>query len=767
MILNTTILFYLLVLLTLLPINLFAQNNEADDKDVIVYHLTIDEKTVNFSGKDRQAIAVNNQIPAPTLNFTEGQTAVIYVHNKLSTETSVHWHGLLLPNVEDGVPYLTTPPILPNTTYKYEFPLIHSGTFWYHSHTGLQEQQGVYGAIVIQPKQPIMQYDKELTVVLSDWTDEKPTEVLRNLKRDNEWYSVKRNTGQPLIPSIKKGLLNERWILYKNRMPDMHIADIAYDAFLSNGKQQTHYPEFNAGERIRVRIVNAGASTYFWLNAAQKLNVVSADGNDVEPTAMEKLLIAIAETYDILVTIPDSGKLEIQASAMDGSGTTSFYLGRGEVIPAPDIAKPDYFKLMEKVAELHKGAHQGHLIKPYVKIIQPQQSLSIDEGEIDHSMHNMGDIVDKDENEVVDHSMHDMNDSGEEEEVDHSMHDMSSMLDPNVATDFNYDFLKSKTETTLPKNRPVREIMMNLDANMLRYIWTINGKPLSEDDKILIKKGEVVRIIMNNNTMMHHPMHLHGHFFRVLNKQGDYSPLKHTVDVAPFESTTIEFDANEQGDWFFHCHVLYHMKSGMSRVFSYGTPRANILKNFPYETLFKHDKSYTHWADLSLSSQQTNFEYRASNTYNEFITEVEYGWNENLEAEFRYERYTGKHFRWFGAINAENEIEDDLDSVGTVGIVGFRYLLLSILDAEVQLDHRLRPGISFDLHLPLTRRIALESEYEWISDFNLTDTLDTGTNYEAEHTISVGFEYIVNKDLSLTTNYDNRFGFGAGLLWRF
>lgn len=721
----------------------------AEESSAVTYHLTIDEKTVNFSGKSVTALAVNGQIPAPVLAFKEGDTATIYVYNNLSVSSSIHWHGLLLPNVQDGVPYLTTPPILPKTTYKYTFPLKHSGTYWYHSHTGLQEQQGVYGAIAIQPKQDDgLVYDSELAVVFSDWTDEKPESVLKNLKSHNEWYNIKRGTGQPLLPSIAKGLLKERWILYKNRMPDMHIADIYYDAFLSNGQKQASYPQFKPGEKVRLRLVNAGASTYFWINSSHSLEVVSADGVDVEPVKIDKLLMAIAETYDILVTIPKSGQVEIQASAMDGSGSTSFYLGQGKKIKAAKIAKPDYFDLMKKTAILHDGAHKGHLIKPYVKIIPAQQS---------------SDDTPENTESKIDHSVHSMQSAAPDLDNPHSQHKSS---EPNVTTDFNYDFLKSKVKTTLPKDRSTREIMLNLDANMLRYIWTINGKPLSQDDKILIKKGEVVRIIMNNNTMMHHPMHLHGHFFRVINKQGEYSPLKHTVDIAPFESMTIEFDANEDGDWFFHCHVLYHMQSGMARVVSYGSKRPDILADFPYETLFKDQKFYN-WGAIELSSHQAKLEYQISNPENEFLLDVDYGWNNNLEAEIRYERYVSRYFRYIGAINVENTLEDTLDELETTANVGIRYLLLSILDVEVQLDHRLRFGLTLDLEVGLTERLSLHAKYELINDFNLAGTLENNESYEAEHTISTGLEYTASQYLSIVGGYDNRFGLGAGLLWRF
>ena len=211
------------------------------------------------------ALAIDGQIPGPTLRFTEGDYAVIYVENNLEEETSVHWHGLILPNFQDGVPYLNTPPIEPGHTLKYEFPIVHNGTYWYHSHTGLQEQQGVYGTIVIEPKEKKIAYDKELVLVFADWTDENPKQVLKNLKRRNEWYAIKRNTVTPLARVIAQGGLGAQLKFWKQRMPGADIADIYYDAYLTNGAKQQEYPDFKPGEKVRVRMINASASTYYWL----------------------------------------------------------------------------------------------------------------------------------------------------------------------------------------------------------------------------------------------------------------------------------------------------------------------------------------------------------------------------------------------------------------------------------------------------------------------------------------------------------------------
>ncbi|MEP2347212.1 MAG: multicopper oxidase domain-containing protein, partial [Algoriphagus sp.] len=297
--------------------------------DTSTYTLTLKQAMVSKAGKPVAAMTVNDGIPGPTLRFKEGGYAVIYVKNEMDEETSVHWHGILLPNFFDGVPYLTTPPIKPGETQKYEFPLKQAGTYWYHSHTMLQEQSGVYGSIVIEPKEETLTYDSELVVVLSDWTNQKPHNVLRNLKRGNEWYNIRKGTATPLNQVISRGGFSAQLNFWKQRMESADIADIYYNAFLNNGETTTEYPDFTPGEKVRVRFINGSASSQFWLTFGGKNPMlVSADGLDVVPIDHNKTFIAIAETYDFIVTIPQQGKLEIRATVQDGSGQTSTFLGK-------------------------------------------------------------------------------------------------------------------------------------------------------------------------------------------------------------------------------------------------------------------------------------------------------------------------------------------------------------------------------------------------------------------------------------------------------
>lgn len=740
--------------------------------DSIIYHLSIDYKTVNFTGKDVMAMTINNGIPGPVLRFQEGKHAVIKVTNKMNVETSVHWHGLLLPNYMDGIAYLTTPPIRPGKTLSYDFPLIHSGTYWYHSHTGLQEQRGIYGSIVIEPEQKTLDYDKDLVIVLSDWTNENPHHILKNLKRHNEWYGVKVGNAPSLLQSIKKGTLRSQLKLWSMKMPGMHISDIPYDAFLTNGELVQVYDEFKAGEKVRIRVINAAASSYFWLNfAGGHLNIVSADGIDVQPAHTEKVLIGLAETYDFIITVQEGKSLEFQATAQDVTGSTSAFIGYGTKVFAPDIPKPDYQELGELMADMHGGS--GHDMSLEANETGIMTALDHPDIEMDHSTMNHGEGMDKEEHEM-NHEKHQMEKMDNEEPQmnmaetdDHSMENSSSPM-TMWNTGYSNSILKSPTKTTIHSGDSLRSIVLNLTGNMWRYNWSMNGKTLSESDKIKINKGEVVRITLNNTTMMHHPMHLHGHFFRVLNGNGEYAPLKHTVDVPPMSRITIEFEANEEKDWFFHCHLLYHMKTGMSRIVSYnGSERDPRLAPYPLSNIFKMDRKWFSWGTMEGASQMGSFSFTSSNTNNQINFMTEIGWNENYELSFDYERYVGDYFRVYGGLKSENENHDTLDDHDAVGRIGMRYLLWYILDTDLSLDHKLRPEASLNTHIPLTQRLLAVGHFEWQTDFGVIESLPSGEEFEQEFTYTTGFEYLLDERFSLIGNYDNRFGWGGGISWKF
>ena len=311
--------------------------------EVVEYELTIAETEFAPAGVKRTALSINGGIPGPTLRFKEGDVAKIKVHNRLKNEeTSIHWHGLLVPNAEDGVPYLTTPPIKPGTTHTFEFPLTHSGTYWYHSHTGLQEQRGVYGSIVITPKDgEQVRVDHDHVVVLSDWTNERPSEVMRTLMRGSEYYAIKKGNAQSLLGAIEAGALLDYLEREKSRMAPMDISDVYYDAFLLNGKRVSELPA-RPGETVRLRIINAAASTYFYTQfAGGPQTVVAADGPEVEPVKVSRLLMGMAETYDVVITVPESGSWEFRATAQDNSGHASLFIGTGNRTEAPKLPAPN------------------------------------------------------------------------------------------------------------------------------------------------------------------------------------------------------------------------------------------------------------------------------------------------------------------------------------------------------------------------------------------------------------------------------------------
>ena len=330
---------------------------------------------------------------------------------------------------------------------------------------------------------------------------------------------------------------------------------------------------------------------------------------------------------------------------------------------------------------------------------------------------------------------------------------------------FNYDQLKSEAKTTLRNLNNLKQINFDLTGNMWRYVWSINGKTLSEVDMIKIKKGEAVRITLNNFTMMHHPMHLHGHFFRVINKNGEYSPLKHTVDVAPMSSTTIEFDANEDGDWFFHCHVLYHMKGGMARVFSYQTPRDERLKNYKLSNIMDMDNHWFTWGRVQAASHMSSFEIITSNTRNQINLGAEYGYNKNLEADFSYERYLSEYLRGFIGLNSENKQKDSIQKIETVGTIGMRWMLPYFIDTEVRIDTDLKLQFSLGTEYLILPRTMLFTRLEVANDWGWKKSLSTGKSWDQEYTWDTGLDYVLSKNFVLTASFDNRFGLGAGLIY--
>tara|TARA_R110002124_G_scaffold285886_1_gene465170 strand:+ start:300 stop:2573 length:2274 start_codon:yes stop_codon:yes gene_type:complete len=733
---------------------------------VVRYDLYVKDTIVNFTGKDKRAIAVNGQIPMPTLTFTEGDIAEIYVHNEMDESTSLHWHGLFLPNKEDGVPFLTQMPIAPHTTHKYSFPIVQSGTHWYHSHSGLQEQIGMYGALTLKKKDSDPTFRKgiddlpALPVVLSEWTDYNPDNVHRMLHNASDWFAIKKGTTQSYAEAIRKGhfktKLNNEW----KRMLAMDVSDVYYDKFLINGFNESMakvLSKSKGGDKVRLRISNAGASSYFWLTyAGGKITVVANDGNDVEPVAVDRLIIGVSETYDVVVTIPaDNTAYEFLATPEDRTKSASLYIGNGIKQLVSPLPKLNYFegmKMMNDMMNMDGTMNDMGMDMSLQKMDMNTVMYPEITGKPNMKMDMKADKMDMKADKM------DMNDK-----TDHSKHTMNSNSSDIVT--LNYSMLKSPTVTALPVDAPVRELRFELTGNMNRYLWSMDNKVLSETDKILIKKGENVRIVLHNNSMMRHPMHLHGHDFRVLNGQGEFAPLKNVLDIMPMETDTIEFNANADGDWFFHCHILYHMMAGMNRVFSYENSAANPLlpnKEWAYKKLQKESNGIHVMAENDFSTNGNDGKAMAQNARWAFETEWRLGYHDRhgYETETHIGRYIGKNqwlmpfigfdwrYRKFGIDEVEKNIfgqsnTKDNRSVVSLG-VNYTLPLLVIAQAEVFSDGNVRFQLSRE-DIPVSKRLRMAF------------MVNTDKEYMA------GLKYIVGKNFGITTHYDSDMGVGFGV----
>ena len=712
----------------------------------VEYDLYIDHLLVDYTGKQRKGLAINGGIPGPVLRFNEGDTAIIRVHNKLNEETSIHWHGLLLPNEQDGVPYLTTAPIKAKTTHTFTFPLIQSGTYWYHSHTMLQEQSGIYGSIVIYPNKK--ENNKEHVVMLSDWTDENPHEVLRNLKRGLDWYAIKKNSVQSYAEAIGKGYMKDRIKTEWMRMPAMDISDVYYNRFLINGKTEESWTGGKPGEKVKLRIVNGAASSYFWLHyAGGKMKIVAADGLPVQPVEVNKILIAIAETYDIEIKIPDDGMAyEFRATAQDISGHASLFLGEGMKMKAADLPKFDYFGMMREMNNMN-GMDMGGMSMHDMK--------GMDMKDMDSMQHGMGVMK-------MDSMQMNMNDSSTmgvpmDTTMKNMNMDMGNMqMGSAEEVTLSYDMLRAPQPTTLDESRPMREIKLNLSGNMIRYVWSFDDKTLSQSDKIMIRKGENVRMILVNNTMMRHPLHLHGHFFRFVNAQGEYSPMKHTFDIAPMQTVTIEFYANEEKDWFFHCHILYHMMAGMARVVSYeNSPPNTQLTPMLQKMIFKEDKKIYFWGQTKIATDAVFGNINLSGNKGVLGATYRVSYKSKYEFQPDYQYFLDKRQFLSAYIGADIRNTFQVTENGKridrkVGVIGVRYLLPMFLLSELRVDHY------GEVRFQLTR-----------NDIAITRRLRLSLSANTDKEFNIDFDHNIGKRFYIHASYDSDYKYGAGLtvLW--
>jgi len=753
----------ILVLLFLETLSLQAQN-------IVRYDLYVRDTLVNFTGKEKRAIAVNGQIPMPTLTFTEGDIAEIYVHNELEEETALHWHGLFLSNKEDGVPYLTQMPIPPHTVHKYTFPIVQNGTHWYHSHFELQEQIGMYGSMILKKRKDDKTFRKgiddlpTIPIVLSEWTDLKPENVHRMLHNASDWFAIKKGTTQSYAEAIKTGHLKTKLHNEWKRMNAMDVSDVYYEKFFINGKsenQDTSLKDLKAGDKVRLQISNGGASSYFWLTyAGGKITVVANDGNDVEPVEVDRMLISVSETYDVVVTIPaDKTAFEFLATPEDRTKSASIYLGDGIKQLTSPLPKLKYFDGMEMMNGMMKM--NGDLDQMGMNMSMQQMDMNVVmypeiTGPADNGKDKKKEM---DAEEPSNHKMDQMDGM----KMNENMYKSNELSD---ITTLNYAMLKSPTVTTLPEDAPVRELHFTLTGNMNRYVWSLDNKVISESNKILIKKGEKVRVILYNNSMMRHPMHLHGHDFRLLNGQGGYAPLKNVVDIMPMEIDVIEFEANVEGDWFFHCHILYHMMSGMGRVFSYENQEPNPLIPNPALALRKlkgDDSDFHLMAENDFATNGNDGQLMLQSTRWSFGTEWRLGYNDmhGYETETHIGRYIGKMqwlmpfvgFDWRYRKLGHNEVEENLfgqkntkdkRSLVSVG-VNYTLPMLVMAQAEIYTDGNVR--LQFERNdIPITQRLRMNLMW------------NTDNEYMG------GLRYIATRNVGITTHYDSDMGFGIGAM---
>ena len=566
------------------------------------YDLTIAEQTVNITGKPVERITVNGKFVAPLLEFEEGDEAVIRVHNKLKNQdSSIHWHGLLLPGIMDGVPgFNKFNGIAPNKTYEYKFKVRQNGTYWYHSHSKGQEQDGLYGAFVIYPKDktPLTaaeKTDKDYVVLLSDFHNSTSDQIMKNLKKEADYYQNRRETVFDVLKQVKRDGLKATWqdrsMWNQMRMLKTDMSDVTGYTFLMNGKtpQQNWTGNFKAGEKVRLRFINASAMSFFDVRIPNlKMTVVSADGQPVKPVPVDEFRIGTAETYDVIVE-PKQAHYQIEAESIDRTG---FSVGTLHEESSPAVKQIEMPKPRPRSLLTMEDMGMNHDMSSMKDMNHDMSSMK----GMDHDMSSMkGMNHDMSSMKGMDHDMSSMKDMNHDMSSMKGMnHDMSSMKGMNhdmpmnsatvkAASDKNDNTVFGWANASTPEGNKAlqysdlqsldpqkdtraaeREIEIRLGGNMERYIWTINGKKFNEADPLVVKYGERIRLKFVNDSMMAHPMHLHGMFMQLENGQDPSNmPNKHTVIVPPGKTITTLLTADELGEWAIHCHLLYHMSAGM------------------------------------------------------------------------------------------------------------------------------------------------------------------------------------------------------------
>jgi CopA family copper-resistance protein len=521
------------------------------------FDLTIGSTPMNFTGRLRPTTSVNGSIPAPTLRWREGTTVTIRVHNTLPTTSSIHWHGIMLPFQMDGVPGISFPGIGPGETFTYRFPVRQSGTYWYHSHTRFQEQTGLYGAIVIEPAdgEPI-KVDRDHVLVLSDWTDEDPEKIYTTLKQMSDFYNYQLPTAQDFArDTLSMGVgaaLDKRRMWNQMRMNPTDLGDVSGSTYtyLANGAS----PSANwtgiakAGERVRLRLINGSSSTFFDVRIPDlKMSVVSADGQAVDPVTVEEIRIGNAETYDVIVAPQDNRAYTIFAQSMDRSGYARATLAprAGMEAEVPPLDPKSWLTMtdmgmgqamdMPMNMDMSKGMPMDHMTMGHMKGMSMKDMKSRDPAVDMRIMHPDRDLTDPGPR---------LRGNGRRVLTYADLHTIGGAIDKRGAT---------------------REMQLRLTGSMQRFIWGFDGKKYSESPRLHFDHGERLRIVLSNDTMMAHPIHLHGMFGELEAANGDVLVRKHTFSVQPGKQLSYLVTADNPGQWAYHCHLLYHMEAGMFR----------------------------------------------------------------------------------------------------------------------------------------------------------------------------------------------------------
>jgi CopA family copper-resistance protein len=543
------------------------------------FALEIGPVAVNMTGRPHMGIGINGQVPAPILRWRESDTVTLAVTNRLTEPTSIHWHGIRIPTDMDGVPGLSFEGIAPGTTFTYRFRVSQSGTYWYHSHSAFQEQRGLYGSIVIEPRIGYAQtFDRDYVVLLSDWSDESPETIASNLKFQSDYYNFGQRTVGTFFTDVRqKGLAataSDRLEWGKMRMSPTDILDVtgATYTYLVNGKPPAANwtALFRLGERIRLRFINGSSQSIFDVRIpGLPLTVVQTDGNDVEPVVVDELRIGTAETYDVIVAPTANQAFTIFAQAADRSGFAAGTLaprsGMAGLVPPLD-PRPVRTMADMGMAGMDHGSMGGMTMDPNgmagmdQKAKQPQSMPGMAGMDGSMPMNHGGMKMGSEAGtltrgvEVDNVAMMPQDRHGE----------AGTGLDGNGRRVLRYTDLRALRPGD-DKRSPSREIVLHLTGNMQRFIWGFDGKKFSEAAPIHLARNERVRFVLINDTMMEHPIHLHGLWSELENGQSDYRPYKHTILVKPGERLSYLVTADEPGRWAYHCHLLYHMEMGMFR----------------------------------------------------------------------------------------------------------------------------------------------------------------------------------------------------------